>query len=109
MDTAEEPQAEKTGRSFGEWVKDVWHEGMVRHAIAEKDGRRVLDLPLTLVLGAALIAPWLLVIGVLLAVVFHYEMRFERRDSGGEAAGGDETGEAPLAPSHESVDIMAEE
>lgn len=109
MDTAEEPQAEKTGRSFGEWVKDVWHEGMVRHAIAEKDGRRVLDLPLTLVLGAALIAPWLLVIGVLLAVVFHYEMRFERREGAADAQPVDEEAAAPAEPSHESGDVMAEE
>lgn len=74
-----------TGRSFGEWLRYIWAEGLARHVIIEKaeEGRRPVDLPLTFVLIGGVLAPWLLALGVIVAVLLGYAIRVE---GGGEQA-----------------------
>ncbi|MGH2634110.1 MAG: DUF4342 domain-containing protein [Tepidiformaceae bacterium] len=67
--------------SFKERARDIVHEGNIRHVIVEKDGHRVVDLPLTLVVISALLAIWLVAILAAFAVVSGYEIRIEGPDS----------------------------
>jgi hypothetical protein len=64
--------------SFGDRVKNIWHEGAVRHVIVRKGDQRPVDLPLTAVVISAILAPWLLAIGVVVAIVMGYKMETER-------------------------------
>ncbi len=78
-------ESPNSGRSFGEWVRYVWDEGLARHVIIEKaaEGKRPVNLPLTFVLVGGLLAPWLLALGVLVAVLRGYAIRVE---GGGQPA-----------------------
>ncbi|MFN0096028.1 MAG: DUF4342 domain-containing protein [Dehalococcoidia bacterium] len=62
-----EPIQKKTG--FGAWAKRVWAEGNRRHVTVAKDGRNLVDLPLTAVVLGGLLAPWALGGGAVVAVV----------------------------------------
>jgi len=58
----------------------AWHEGLVRHVIVHKDGNRPIDLPLTAVIVGGILAPWLLAIGVVVAVITGFKMETERHE-----------------------------
>lgn len=79
-------ESPNTGRSFGEWVRYIWAEGLARHVIIEKaaEGKRPVNLPLTFVLIGAVLAPWLMALGVIAAVLLGYSIRIE---GGGDSAG----------------------
>lgn len=65
-------------RSFKEWVSYVWHEGMARHVFVFREDHTPLDLPLIVVILGALLAPWLLAIGVVVALVAGYRLEIRR-------------------------------
>ncbi|HXU23120.1 MAG TPA: DUF4342 domain-containing protein [Tepidiformaceae bacterium] len=66
----------KTNR-IADRAKDVLHEGNARHVIVEKHGRVLVDLPLTIVVIAAVLAVWLVAILAAVAVINGCEIRFE--------------------------------
>ena len=83
--TAAEP-AQKRG--FGEWVKYLWDEGIARKFIITHNEKNVVDLPLLVVVVAALVAPWLVAIGIVIAVVMGATISVKRRADDGEAGAG---------------------
>lgn len=94
------PSPAAGGSSFGQRLKDLFHEGNVRHVVVSKDGRAYVDLPLTVIVIGALLAPWLAVIGVLVAVFVSAKMEVVRTgESPPEAtpAGAPEGSEPPEA------------
>ena len=64
-----------------ERAKRLLHEGNVRHLVVEKDGRRVADLPLTIVFVAALVAIWLVVLLAILALLLECKVSIEKHAS----------------------------
>lgn len=104
--------ATSQSRTFGEWVRFLWYEGSVRHVIIHKDEHQPIDLPLVLVLAAAVFAPWLLAIGIVVAVVKGYAIRIERQapDEGEEDAWAplpDEPTGAEVPPAADAADDVA--
>ncbi len=82
-------EPEKT--SIKDRLKHLFHEGMVRHVIVRKEPRSIVDLPLDLIILGTLLAPWLVGIGALIALLTGYHIGMERRD--------DERAEPSAAPS----------
>ncbi len=86
-----------------EQLKSLWRAGMVRHVYVRKEGHTPIDLPLLLVLAGGLLAPWLLGIGVVVALLLGYRLDVEiledATDQGeGEAGdGGEDLPRATLA------------
>jgi len=75
----------------------LWREGLARRVIAEKGGRRAVDLPLTVFLIAAVLAPWLVALGGIAGILLGYQFHVEREedasiDAGVEQAEDDMTG-----------------
>jgi hypothetical protein len=101
-------QAGTSDRSFRQWVRDTWNAGMAIHAIVEKGGRRIVDLPLNVVIIAGILAPWALGIGVVVAVIAGYRLYTERPPAA-QAEAPEDTTPAPEAPAAEvPVDAVAE-
>lgn len=100
-------ESPNSGRSFGEWVRYVWDEGLARHVIIEKaaEGKRPVNLPLTFVLVGGLLAPWLLALGVLVAVLRGYAIRVE---GGGQPAPTEPLDEAAADVADEAQSILDE-
>ncbi len=67
------------GNDLGQRVRDVVHEGNVRYFRVTKGGRTYIDVPLTLFI-IAITAPWLVVLGLVLAAVTGAQIEFGRRD-----------------------------
>ncbi|MBI5949353.1 MAG: DUF4342 domain-containing protein [Chloroflexi bacterium] len=68
-------------RSFKEQVSHLWQEGMVQHVvITAKSGRRVIDVPLVVVIGVGIVAPWVAAIGAVIAVVRGGKIGTERQE-----------------------------
>ena len=53
----------------------LWNEGQARRVVAEKDHRRVVDIPLTAFLIAAVLAPWLVALGGIAGILLGYQFR----------------------------------
>lgn len=101
-------QAGTSNRSFRQWVRDTWNAGMAIRAIVEKEGRRIVDLPLNVVIIAGILAPWALGIGVVVAVIAGYRLYTERPPAA-EAEAPEAAAPAPEAPAAEApVDAVAE-
>ncbi|MCC6388482.1 MAG: DUF4342 domain-containing protein [Dehalococcoidia bacterium] len=83
----------KEGSRLQEQVKSLWRAGMVRHVYIRKDGHTPVDLPLLLVLAGGLLAPWLLGIGVVVALLVGYRLDVEIVEDG-EEPDGEADGEA---------------
>lgn len=81
---------------FKERAKDLVHEGNVRHVLVEKDGRVVVDLPLTIIVISALLAVWLVAILAIVAVLSGCEIRIEGPEPSATHNGADSHG-APSA------------
>jgi hypothetical protein len=65
---------------FPAQIAHLWHEGLVRHVVVKNNvGESKLDLPLLVVIIGAAVAPWLLAIGVVVAVMTNHSMSVERR------------------------------
>ena len=96
MSTTEETSAETESSrepGFMGWVKYLWVEGLARKFIITHDGKDVVNLPLLIVLLAALVAPWLVAIGIIVAVVMGARIAVERKAGGAEAT--DSIADAP--------------
>lgn len=68
--------------STKERLKDLFHEGMVRHVIVRKESRSIVDLPLNVIILATLLAPWLTGIGALIALLTRHHIGMVRREDG---------------------------
>lgn len=64
-------------KGLGERIGDIVREGNARHIIAEKEGRRLVDLPLTVIVISVILAPWLVAILAAIAVIAGYSIRME--------------------------------
>lgn len=62
-------QIEMAGDQLVEQVKDLVHEGNVRHIRIKHDGHVVLEVPLTLAVAGGLLAPVLAALGAFAAAV----------------------------------------
>lgn len=83
-----------TNSSMRGRIRRLWGEGLVRRVVAEKNGRRVVDIPLTAFLIAAVLAPWLVALGGVAGILLGYQFRVDH-DERAEGPGA----EAPLAGS----------
>ena len=89
MSTTEEsttPTESTREPGFMGWVKFLWQEGLARKFIVTHEDKQVVNLPLLLVIVAAFIAPWLVAIGVILAVVLGASVSVERKADDDEEA-----------------------
>jgi Domain of unknown function (DUF4342) len=68
-------------------AKDLIHEGNVRRLIVKNEqGHTIIEVPLTMGVVGALLAPTLAAIGAIAAVAGHYTLVVERRTPPGAAA-----------------------
>ncbi len=58
-------------------VRELIHKGNVRHVVVEKGGHRTVDLPLNVVIVAAILAIWAVGILLILALVGGYSIHIE--------------------------------
>jgi hypothetical protein len=60
-------------------IKELVHEGNIRHiAIKNEDGKTLIDVPLTLSVVGAILAPQLAAIGAIAALVTHCTIVVEK-------------------------------
>ena len=85
VETPTETEPEQK-RGFGEWVKYLWDEGIARKFIITHDDKNIVDLPLLIVVIAALVAPWLVAIGIVIAVVLGATISVKRKGGDDEAS-----------------------
>ncbi len=83
----------KEGSGLREQVKSLWRAGMVRHVYVRKEGHTPIDLPLLLVLAGGLLAPWLLGIGVVVALLLGYRLDVEIVENAADPGEGDGDGD----------------
>ncbi len=66
-------------------VKDIVHEGNVRKIIIKDDkGSPYLEIPLTIGVVGALIAPVMAAVGAIAALASNFTLEVVRRDDGGK-------------------------
>lgn len=65
-----------------ETVKQLIHEGNVRKLVISKDGRVLMEVPLTVAAVGVLVAPLLAAIGALAALATDYTLEIEREKPG---------------------------
>lgn len=63
--------------TYPERAKDLFHRSNRRHVIVEKGEHRIVYLPLTIVVLAALLAVWLVAILAVIAVLNGYTITLE--------------------------------
>lgn len=68
-------------------IRELIHKGNVRHVVVEKDGRRSVDLPVNVVVAAAILGVWVVGILLILAVVSGYTISVEDHEAEAPAAG----------------------
>jgi len=61
-------------------VRNLVHEGNVRKLIVRKDGRTIMEVPLTIAAVGVVVAPLLAAIGALAAIAGDYELEVEREE-----------------------------
>jgi CBS domain-containing protein len=62
-------------------IKELVHEGNIRHlAIVNEDGKTLIDVPLTVGVVGALVAPQLAALGAIAALVGHCTVVVEKSD-----------------------------
>lgn len=64
--------------SFGTRVKDLFNKSLSNSIVIEKDDRRVLHVPVLVVIVAAILAIWLVAILGIAALLWGYSIRLER-------------------------------
>lgn len=69
---------EVDGNSLTDTVKRVLHEGSVRRIVVKKEERTILDLPLTVGVVGAVLAPALTALGALVALIGDCTIEIER-------------------------------
>ncbi|MCC6419272.1 MAG: DUF4342 domain-containing protein [Gemmataceae bacterium] len=88
-----QPAPEKT--SLTDRLRHLWSEGLTRHVVVAQGDHRVLDLPLTIVVVATVLAPWLVGVGALLALLTAHHIGLERRGNDAPAPASPDAG-API-------------
>ena len=91
------------GNQLVDRVRDLIEEGNVRHVKIKKDGKVLLELPLTVGVGAGaaavLLTPVLAAVGALAALVTDITLVVERDETGsGTTGSGSATGEPTKTP-----------
>ena len=69
-------------------LKELFRQGNVRHVVMKNETRQLVDLPLNIVLLGTLLAPWLVGIGIVIALVKGYRLELtnpEKHDTSGAA------------------------
>lgn len=61
-------------------VRNLVHEGNVRKLIVRKDGKTIMEVPLTIAAVGVIAAPLLAAIGALAAIAGDYELEVEREE-----------------------------
>lgn len=70
-----------SGSNLVDRVKDLLHEGNVTRVIVEDDkGKTLLEIPATVGVIGAVLAPWLVALGVIAALVTNCRVVVERRE-----------------------------
>src|SRR5437660_8238852 len=75
-------QIELAGDQLVEQVKELVHEGNVRHIRIKHDGHVVLEIPITLAVAGGLLAPVLAALGAFAAAATHCTVEIVREESG---------------------------
>jgi len=75
-----------SGEDLLSTIKNLVHQGNIRRiTIVNKDGRTLLEVPLTLGVVGALLLPTLAALGALAAIVTECKIVVERIDEGSES------------------------
>ncbi len=70
-----------TGKNLVERVQELLHEGNVTRVIVKDDkGKALLEIPATVGVVGAVLAPWLVALGVIAALVTNCRIVVERRE-----------------------------
>jgi uncharacterized membrane protein YvbJ len=70
-----------TGKKLVERVQELLHEGNVTRVIVKDDkGKALLEIPATVGVVGAVLAPWLVALGVVAALVTNCRIVVERRE-----------------------------
>ncbi|MFL6124601.1 DUF4342 domain-containing protein [Actinophytocola sp.] len=87
-------EAEGTGvQALFDKINDVVRQGNVRRiVVADRSGRKILDIPVNAGVIAAVVAPMLTVVGAGLALVGGWQISVERTDP--DVVDGETTGQA---------------
>lgn len=72
---------EDQNRSFTQQLKYLWDESLARHVIVRRNEQKPVDLPLLVVIIAAIVAPWLVAGGAIVALVMSYRIEMTRPGS----------------------------
>jgi len=82
QETVETETIEVDGDDLVGKVKEIVREGNVRRVIIKnEDGEKIIEIPLTIGVVGALLAPSLAAIGAIAALVTHCTIEVEREDS----------------------------
>ena len=73
-------EIEVAGEQLVEQVKQLLHEGNVRHIRIKHDGREVLEIPVTLAVAGGLLAPVVAALGAFAAAVTHCTVEVVREE-----------------------------
>lgn len=72
---------EVKGEEILKTIKDLVHEGNIRRVVIKnEDGRSLIDIPLTVGVVGALLAPQLAAVGAIAALISHATLVVERLD-----------------------------
>jgi Domain of unknown function (DUF4342) len=73
---------EVRGERIVEKLKELFHEGNVRHVVIKnEDGRKLIEIPVTVGVAGALLVPVWAAVGALAALVAHCSIEVERSES----------------------------
>src|SRR5256885_5661518 len=75
-------QIDLAGHDLMERLKELVHEGNVRHIRIKHDGHEVLEIPVTLAVAGGLLAPVVAALGAFAAAVTHCTIEIVREDPG---------------------------
>lgn len=85
MDKSNFSEFKVKGEELLNKVKELIHEGNVRRIIIkDEDGKPYLEIPVTIGLIGALVAPVFAAIGALAALAANFTLEVERKESGEE-------------------------
>ena len=72
-------------------LKELLHEGNVRHIVIKNDeGKVLIEFPVTIGLAGALLLPVWAAVGAIAAMVTNFTIEVERTDEGGDEADADD-------------------
>ena len=70
-----------SGSNLVDRVRELLHEGNVTRIIVMDDkGKRLLEIPATIGIVGVVLAPWLMALGVIAALVTNFRIVVERRE-----------------------------